>query len=93
MKDQTRFPIWQVPYENALRESDARKLAERMNAAWVAIFQRLQTMVIQPDSSNELQAMDAALTELLLLKGECQSFSERKTRSPERSSGASDVSI
>jgi hypothetical protein len=63
----TRFPVWQTPYEDALAEFDSRKLTERVNRAQSAILQRLQIIAAQPGSYIELQAMEEALTDLLIL--------------------------
>jgi hypothetical protein len=63
----SRFPVWQTPYEDALAEFDSRKLTERVNTAQLAIVRRLQTIAAQPGSYIELQAMEAALTDLLIL--------------------------
>jgi hypothetical protein len=63
----TRFPVWQTSYQDALAEFDSRKLTERVNTAQSAILQRLQIIAAQPGSYIELQAMEDALTDLLIL--------------------------
>jgi hypothetical protein len=68
MNDQERFPVWQTPYEEAVTESDPRKILERVDAAESAIFQRLLAMADHPGSYTELQAMDAALAKLIILR-------------------------
>lgn len=63
----TSFPVWQTPYEDALSEFDSRKVTERVKTAQLAIVRRLQSIADQPGSYIELQAMEDALTDLLIL--------------------------
>jgi hypothetical protein len=77
------FSAWQTPYEEALSESDERKLLKRIDAAETAIFRRLLALADVPQSYAELQAMDAALTNLLILKREKHNFSHWKPDSVE----------
>jgi hypothetical protein len=79
-----RFPAWQTRYEEALSESDEEKLAERIAAAENAIYRRLHAFADLPQTYLELQAMDAALTNLLILKREARRSSHWKPDSVEK---------
>jgi hypothetical protein len=76
MERPIKFPDWQTPYEDALSESDIRKLALLVDAAEIAIFQRLEGMEDHPGSFVEFQALDAALTNLLVLKAGAMKVSQ-----------------
>jgi hypothetical protein len=58
-----RFPEWQKPCEDALSESDPKKIFQRVAVAEAAIFHRLQRLTSSTES-GELEAIDAMLNNL-----------------------------
>lgn len=67
-----RFHSWQAEVEAAVKESNTRKLLERVHAAEVAIFDRLQALAqpTQPEQSQdgEHDALAQGLETLRTLK-------------------------
>jgi hypothetical protein len=57
----SRFPIWEKPYQDALKEAAPERRAEKVTAAETAIFRRLPELVSSSDGNSEiyerLQAM------------------------------------
>jgi len=72
-----RYPDWQKPYHDALVELDKDKLKVRVVAAEAAIFNRLQTMSSNSDSSGEMQAIEDALASLCYLKRESVEYADQ----------------
>jgi hypothetical protein len=66
----TRFPAWEKPYQDALKESDPQKRSEKVTAAETAIFQRLRALVNSADGNSEAIAIQDALDALFNLKNE-----------------------
>lgn len=66
--DQLRYPLWQVPLQEALLEFDPEKLPERIALAEVTIRQRLETLVQDRNAGVEHQALRDALATLRVLK-------------------------
>ena len=66
-----RFPAWQGEYEASIHESEPKKLLQRVHAAEVVIFNRLQELARKfdnPESKAEQQAIADALGVLRILK-------------------------
>jgi len=68
------YPEWQNEYAAALLETTSQKLAERVEAAETAIFNRLQTISQSSDHRAEHQAIEDALAALRVLKRENLGF-------------------
>jgi hypothetical protein len=68
------YPEWQKAYRAALLELNPQKLAERVQTAETAIFNRLQEISQNSDSKAERQAIEDALATLRVLKGELLGF-------------------
>lgn len=66
------FPAWQSEVQAAVNEPEIKKLLERVHAAEVAIFNRLQDLGKDPQSASsqqhEREALNAAMKTLLSLK-------------------------
>ena len=62
------YSEWQVPYQEALLESDKRTLEKKVNIAEWKIFQRLQALSADADHHQERAAIEDALNNLLILK-------------------------
>ena len=66
------FPAWQYEVQAAVNEPEVEKLLERVHAAEIAIFNRLQELAKDanpPASLNaEREALDKAVKTLLSLK-------------------------
>lgn len=64
------FPAWQSEVQAAVNEPNTEKLLERVHAAEVAIFNRLQEFGKAPQSASsaEREALNAAMKTLLSLK-------------------------
>ena len=59
---------WRKPYQDALSETDARKLPQVIAAAESVIFLRWEALPGTSNESNERMAIHDALNELRLLK-------------------------
>jgi len=70
--DQLKFPEWQRPYQDALSELDPAKLTAKIAAAEAAIAVRLASIPEGPESREERQAINDALSALRVLKRENQ---------------------
>lgn len=64
------FPEWQSELEAAVREVDAQKLPQRLEAAEAAIFQRQQALLNGPDKQAEQQAIEDAVRTLRVIQKE-----------------------
>jgi hypothetical protein len=64
-----RFP-WEKPLLEAQSQSDLKKLSEKVEAAETAIFLRLSELSNSRDGQQELQALQRAARELLIIKHE-----------------------
>jgi len=70
------YPEWQNEYAAALLETTSQKLAERVEAAETAIFNRLQTISQSSDHQAERQAIEDALAALRVLKRDELGFTD-----------------
>jgi hypothetical protein len=61
---------WRDVYKVALLELDPTKLQQCIEAAESAIFLRLRSLAKAPETQKELQAIQDALSNLRVLKGE-----------------------
>ena len=64
----TPAPKWQLSYENAVHETDRRKLASLIALAESEIISRLQELTIIPKNQEERTLLRAALRILLGLQ-------------------------
>lgn len=62
------YPQWQKPLQEAMLEINGVRLAERVSLAEMAIADRLRSIVQEPGSQLELQAIGDALSSLRILK-------------------------
>ena len=60
--------MWREPFEQALKETDPRKLGELVLQAEAAIYQRFEQLQSSPDGDGELREIKAASDQLLALK-------------------------
>jgi hypothetical protein len=65
-----RYPGWQIPLQEAIFELDREKLAERIQAVEVLIFERIQALSSDTEDNDERQALANAASTLSLLKAE-----------------------
>jgi hypothetical protein len=65
-----RYPSWQIPFQEAIFELDREKLAERIQAVEILIFERLQALSSDTEDNDERQAFADAASTLSLLKAE-----------------------
>jgi hypothetical protein len=65
-----RYPSWQSPLQEAIFELDREKLAERIQAVEILIFERLQALSSDTEDNDERQALADAASTLSLLKAE-----------------------
>ena len=63
-----KYPEWQRPYEAALREFDAQKLAAQVREAEMAILSRLLELRTSLDGYEERVAIEDACKGLLAIK-------------------------
>jgi len=63
-----KYPEWQTPYEEALLESDKKKLEAKIHLAEWKIFRRLQTISADSNHHEEKAAIADALNTLSALK-------------------------
>jgi hypothetical protein len=73
----THYPLWQQSIAAALNEPDLNKLLERVHAAEMAIFNRVQELARNPDGMSyeaERQAISDACKTLAILKQEKLGF-------------------
>jgi hypothetical protein len=77
--DHLEFREWQKPCEEALLESDAKKIFQRIVVAEAAIFHRLRGATGRVDSS-ELEAIEAMLNKLRSLIANSFAFPDRHER-------------
>jgi len=68
------YPEWQKPVQEALLELDNDKLKERIEAAEVAILNRLQSLSRTQCSEAERLAIQDALSTLRVVKRDCLRF-------------------
>jgi hypothetical protein len=63
-----KYQEWQKPYQDALLETDKKKLETKIHLAEWKIFQRLQTVSADSDHHGEKSAIADALNVLRALK-------------------------
>jgi hypothetical protein len=63
-----KYPEWQTPYEEALLESDKKKLEAKIHLAEWKIFRRLQTISADSNHHEEKAAIADAISTLSALK-------------------------
>lgn len=63
-----QYPSWQKPLQEAIREPDLPKLAEKVVIAETAIFQRMQELITSPAADPESAAIREACKELLKIQ-------------------------
>ena len=66
----SRFPIWEKPYQDALKEAAPERRAEKVTAAETAIFRRLPESVSSSDGNSETIAIHDALNAVFTIKNE-----------------------
>ena len=66
----SRFPIWEKPYQDALKEAAPERRAEKVTAAETAIFRRLPELVSSSDGNSETIAIHDALNAVFTIKSE-----------------------
>lgn len=80
-KNTLRFPEWQLPVQEAVRETDANKLHALVIKAETAIFKRQQAIARNMgENQAELKAIEKALTTLLSIKREQLAFPDWERR-------------
>ena len=84
--DQFEFREWQKPCEEALLESDAKKIFERIVVAEAAIFHRLRGATGRIES-GELEAMEMMLNKLRSLIASSFAFADGQDRNRQSSAG------
>ena len=65
-----RFPVWEKPFREAQSEIDLDKLVEKIHETEAAMFVRWQELASSRDSRVELDAMDRACQDLLMIRVE-----------------------
>ena len=75
-----KFPEWQTPYQEALLESDKKKLEVKIHLAEWKIFRRLQTISADNNHQEEKAAIADALSALRSLKLSSLNSSDWKPR-------------
>ena len=63
-----KYPEWQTSYQEALFESDKKKLEAKIHLAELKIFRRLRTISADIDHQEEKAAIADALNTLRSLK-------------------------
>jgi len=63
-----KYPLWQVPLDEAILEFDAQRLRVKMQIAEKAIRDRLQALAFESHDLPEWQALTDALATLEILK-------------------------
>jgi hypothetical protein len=63
-----KYPEWQTPYQEALLESDKKKLEAKIHLTEWRIFRRLQTISADSNHQDEKVAIADALNKLRSLK-------------------------
>jgi hypothetical protein len=81
------YPEWQNEYIAALLEVDPKMLLERVAAAKTAIFNRLQAISHNPDSTAERRAIMDALAFLRILRGTILDFPIEKGNKNQAATG------
>jgi hypothetical protein len=61
---------WEKPLLEVQSENDLQKLASKVEVAETAIFLRLSELANSPDGQQELEALQRAARELLIIKHE-----------------------
>ena len=64
-----RFP-WEKPLLEAQSETDLQKVAEKVEAAETAIYLRMRELSNSRDEQQEIEALQRAAQELLIIKNE-----------------------
>ena len=63
-----RYPLWQIPYRDAITELDRNTLAAKILTAEKAIRERLQAIERDARNADERDALSDALSNLNVLK-------------------------
>jgi hypothetical protein len=74
------YPEWEVPYQEALLETDKQMLKKKINIAEWKIFQRLQTISADANHHQERAAIEDALNNLLALKNNQLDYPDWKAK-------------
>jgi hypothetical protein len=74
IENRTNHPHWQRLYQDAVSESQSRKLPEKIHAAEQAIFERLQNLPNDSAHETERQAIADAVAVLRKLLRDRLSF-------------------
>jgi hypothetical protein len=69
-----KFPEWQIPLEDAIVESDLKKLPARIHAVETLISERLTQLDSSKDGGAEREAIKTALNVLRAIKRERLNF-------------------
>ncbi len=69
-----KYPEWQVPLEDAIVESDLKKLPARIHAVETLISERLKQLDTSEDGGAEREAINTALNILRVIKRERLNF-------------------
>jgi hypothetical protein len=77
--NELRYPEWQTPYQEALLETDKKKMEAKVHLAEWKIFQRLQTISADSDHYGERTAIADALNALRVLKRETLNYPDWNT--------------
>ena len=64
-----KYPLWQLPYREAILELDRNKLAIKIQTAEIAVRERLQALEHHANGQEERQALSDAISTLTVLKG------------------------
>jgi hypothetical protein len=70
MREQFKYPQWQVPLWEAILEFDAKRLSTKVLRAEKTIHDRLQVLALESDHVGEGQALKDGLATLQILKRE-----------------------
>jgi hypothetical protein len=81
MTSNLQFPEWQMPYLEALMETNQHKLVGRVDLAETAILLRLNAMKVSSESRTEEQALEDALSGLSVLRRETVEFKKSQPQS------------
>ena len=75
-----KYPEWQTPYQEALLESDKKKLEAKIHLTEWRIFRRLQTISADSNHQDEKVAIADALNKLRSLKSNSMNYPDSNPR-------------
>lgn len=75
-----KYPHWQREFEAALRQGDPQSLRQRVDAAEIALFQRLQALAAGAQGDAERQAIAEAIETLRAIQKEKLGYPDWKKR-------------